>query len=215
MTALGRGRITSAVLVGSAVLGDWREDRSDVDLLLVTDAPLAPEVRKAWIQAARLGAPGTDLTIADPAALAGTELNVAVALRTASQCGLVLKGIAPPAADDARLSAMLEGNLASYWRPWLDRARGRGLGWPTAAMFTPFGTVWSLAGMARIRSTLVDGRILSKREALNRALGRLPAFREVLDEAGRLRDGAAPRMGRLERRRKALACGEALLDRRW
>lgn len=215
VTALGQGWITSAVLVGSAVLGDWREDRSDVDLLLVTDAPLSPEVRKAWTQAARLGAKGTELVLADPAALAGTELNVMVALQTASQSGLVLRGSAPAAPDRNRLAAVLEDNLGSYWRPWLDRARGRGLGWPTAAMFTPFGTVWSLAGIARIRSTLVDGRIISKREALNRALGRLPEFREILDEAGRLRDGAGPRMGRLERRRQALACADDLLSRRW
>ncbi|MCA6266155.1 MAG: nucleotidyltransferase domain-containing protein, partial [Phenylobacterium sp.] len=40
--ALGRGHVAAAVLVGSAVLGDWREDRSDVDLLLVSGEGLTP-----------------------------------------------------------------------------------------------------------------------------------------------------------------------------
>lgn len=215
--ALGRGHVAAAVLVGSAVLGDWREDRSDVDLLLVSGEGVTPPVREAWRQAARLGGARTDLVIADPGDLsrAGYDLDLAVALQTAGQCGHGLRGAPPPAPDRARLDAILEDNLASYWRSWLARARGRGLGWPTGAMFTPFGAVWVLGGMARIRSTLADGRIVSKREAMNRALARLPAHRVILDEAGRLRDGAAPRLGRLERRRLALACADDLLARRW
>lgn len=213
--ALGQGRVSGAVLVGSAVLGDWREDRSDIDLLLVSEGPVSPAVRKGWMQAARLGAPRTDIIVADPEALARNAQDVAVALATASQGGHVLRGGVPPPPRDADLARILEANLAAYWRPWLDRARGRGLGWPTAAMFTPFGAVWVLGGIGRIRSTLADGRIISKREAMNRALARLPEHRVVLDEAVRLREGAAPRLGRLERRRLALACADDLLARRW
>lgn len=213
--ALGQGRVSGAVLVGSAVLGDWREDRSDIDLLLVSEGPVSATVRKGWMQAARLGGSRADVIIADPNTLAQNELNLAVALKTASQGGFVLRGRVPPPPTDAELARRLEANLTAYWRPWLDRARGRTLGWPTAAIFTPFGAVWVLGGIGRIRSTLADGRILSKREAMNRALARLPEHRVVLDEAVRLREGAAPRLGRIERRRLALDCADALLARRW
>lgn len=170
-----------------------------------------------WRQAARLGAARSDLIIADPADLAqaGTRLNLAVALRTAEQCGHGLRGGPAPTLGPAELAPTLEANLDAYWRPWMKAARGRPIGWQTWAMFGPFGAVWLLSGLARIRSTFADGRIVSKREALNRSLSRLPGHREILDEAGRLRDGAAPRMGRLERRRLALACADDLLARRW
>lgn len=215
--ALGRGHVAAAVLVGSAVLGDWSEDRSDIDLLVASGEDLAAPERETWRRAARLGGARTDLVIAGPGdiAQAGIDLNLAVALQTAAQCGHVLRGTPPGAPDGVHLAATLEANLASYWRPWLDRAKGRGLGWPTAAMFTPFGAVWVLGGIGRIRSTLSDGRIISKREAMNRALARLPEHRVILDEASRLRDGAAPRLGQLERRRLALDCADALLARRW
>ena len=206
-----------AILVGSAVLGDWREDRSDIDLLLVSDVPVPEATQAGWRQAARWGGARTDIAIAAPQDLAGPvlNLNLAVALTTAGQCGHVLRGTPPTPPDADSLAALLEANLASYWSAWLARARGKGLGWPTWTMFTPFGAIWSLGGIGRIRSTLADGRIVSKREALNRALSRLPEHRAILDEAGRLREGAAPRMGRLERRRLALACADDLLARRW
>ena len=207
---LGRGHVSAAILVGSAVLGDWREDRSDIDLLLVSDSPLAPAIRGLWRRAAR-----ADVIIAETGRPAWGDLGLAVALKTAAQTGHVLRGAAPSAPDDGEFATLLEANLGAYWKPWLDRARGRRLGGPTAAMFTPFGAVWARGGIGRIRSTLADGRIISKREALNCALARLPEYRAVLAEAVRLRDGAAPLMGRLERRRLVLACADALLARRW
>lgn len=208
--ALDSGRITAAVLVGSAVLGDWREDNSDIDLLVVADGPVPPAVREAWSRSSR-----ADLSIAEPDGPPAGDLGLAVALRTAAQCGHVLRGQPPPALEQDGLNILLEDNLATYWKPWLDRAKARRLGGPTAAMFTSFGAVWVLGGIGRIRSSLADGRIVSKREALNQALARLPDHRAILNEAARLRGGAAPRLGRLERRRLALACADDLLARRW
>ncbi|MFM1959232.1 MAG: hypothetical protein RL588_749 [Pseudomonadota bacterium] len=138
-----------------------------------------------------------------------------MALTTAKQCGHGLRGGPAPTFGPEEMARTLDANLETYWRPWIGAARGPPIGGPAWAMFGPFGAVWLLSGLARIRSTLADGRIVSKREALNRSLSRLPGHREILDEAGRLRDGAAPRMGRLERRRLALACADDLLARRW
>jgi hypothetical protein len=149
--ALGRGRMSAAILVGSAVLGDWREDRSDVDLLLVSDAPVPPAIQGAWRRAAR-----ADVIVTEAGCPAREDLGLAIALKTAAQCGHVLRGAPPAAPDDSGLATLLDANLEAYWKPWLDRARGRRLGGPTAAMFIPFGAVWALGGIGRIRATLAD-----------------------------------------------------------
>lgn len=203
--------------MGSAVLGDWREEVSDIDLLLLSADPVPDAIRRMWRRAARLGAARSDLIIADPADLvrAGDELNLAVALTTAERCGHRLRGGPAPTLAPEALARTLDANLETYWRPWIEAARGPPIGGPAWAMFGAFGAVWLLSGLARIRSTLVDGHIVSKREALNLSLSRLPEHLEILDEAGRLRDGAAPRIGPLQRRRRALDCADDLLARRW
>ncbi|MCL8010769.1 nucleotidyltransferase domain-containing protein [Streptomyces sp. AS02] len=192
---------------GSLAGGDYQEGRSDLDLIAVLDGPLTP--RTVWRLAklhARLRAEPlaaqlhctylTPGTADDPdrphLTWAHQELFrrpvTPVTRRELHAFGRVLHGKAPagllPPVSDRELGDFVVRDQRDFWRPAVDNA--------------PLWTrdVWVDLGLitfARAGVTLRDGRLISKREALDLLPG-LGVSAEVVEDIRRRRygDAAAP-----------------------
>ena len=187
---------------GSLGGGDYREGRSDLDLIAVLDGPVT--TRTAWT-AGRLHArlrhhPLAALlhcTYLTPATAADAERRhltwahehlfrrtvTPVTRRELHTFGLVLHGEPPgalvPPVSDIELDAFVVRDQKEFWRPAVDRAHL----WDR--------DVWVDLGLltfARATATLRDGRLISKREALD-LLPTLGAPAEVVADIARRRDG--------------------------
>ncbi|MET9832429.1 nucleotidyltransferase [Streptomyces sp. NPDC006385] len=206
---------------GSLAGGDYQEGRSDLDLIAVPAGPLTP--RTVWRLAklhARLRAEPlaarlhcTYLTPDTTADLGRRHLTWAherlferpvtpVTRRELHAFGRVLHGKAPagllPQVTDRELGEFVVRDQRDFWRPAVDNA--------------PLWTrdVWVDLGMitfARASVTLRDGRLISKREALDLLPG-LGAPVEVVDDIrARRYDGAAPPTEEWAARRAGLTRG--------
>ncbi|MCC9706324.1 nucleotidyltransferase domain-containing protein [Streptomyces sp. MNU76] len=188
---------------GSLGGGDYREGRSDLDLIVVLDGPVT--ARTAW-QVGRLHARlrhdrlaallhctyPTPATAADAARRHLTWAHerlfrrtvTPVARRELHTFGLVLHGEEPkallPPVSDIELDAFVVRDQKEFWRPAVDRAPL----WER--------DVWVDLGLltfARATATLREGRLISKREALD-LLPTLGAPAEVVEDVRRRRYGA-------------------------
>ncbi|MCO4694921.1 nucleotidyltransferase domain-containing protein [Streptomyces sp. RO-S4] len=165
---------------GSLAGGDYVEGRSDLDLIAVLPAPIGPRtvwrlaVLHARLRAEPLAA-GLHCTYLTPDTTAGAERRhltwaheqlfrrtVTPVTRTELHTfGRVLRGAAPadvlPLVPDGELAAYVLRDQRDYWRPHVDR--------------TDLWTrdIWVDLGMvtfARVTVTVREGRLISKREAL-------------------------------------------------
>lgn len=187
---------------GSLGGGDYREGRSDLDLIAVLDGPVT--ARTAW----RVGGLHARLrhdrlagllhcTYLTPATADDAERRhltwaheqlfrrtvTPVTRRELHTFGLVLHGEPPkalvPPVSDIELDAFVVRDQREFWRP----AVGRAHLWER--------DVWVDLGLltfARATATLRDGRLISKREALD-LLPTLGAPAEVVEDIERRRYG--------------------------
>ncbi|GAA3493406.1 nucleotidyltransferase domain-containing protein [Streptomyces prasinosporus] len=193
---------------GSLAGGDYREGRSDLDLIAVLDHPIT--ARTAWRVAllhARLRAEPladrlhctylTPHTAADAGRRHLTWAHERLLARPVTPVtraelhafGRVLHGVPPadvlPPVPDGELAAFVVRDQRDFWRRAVDRA----VLWEQ--------DVWVDLGLltfARATATLREGRLISKREALE-ALPGLGAPAEVVADVRRRRygDPAPPR----------------------
>ncbi len=210
---------------GSLALGDFQAGRSDLDLVAVIAEPLTPGLT------ARLTALHERLLREEPAAaklhcaylpiadIADVEINhynfahghaQRRPVSPVSRCellrgGRVLAGLSPaellPPVSDEELAAYVRHMLRSYYLPVVT-------GSPSAW----FSDVWVdqvTLGFARAAVTLRDGRLITKREALEELLRLGVPPRLVADIAGR-RYGEAHKTGLNWRLRRALLFRRAL-----
>lgn len=179
------GQVVPLVAVwahGSLALGDFQPGRSDLDLVavvgerptdthqaglqrvhetLIADVPLADNLHCAYMARAEL---------ADPNQVHPTwahremfdRIVSPVSRRELAQGGLSLHGPAPaglvPPVSDQDLTSYIRGDLRDYWYPHTERHDI----W--------LRDIWvdlGLLTLARASVTLRDGRLISKREALN------------------------------------------------
>ncbi|WP_329340494.1 nucleotidyltransferase domain-containing protein [Streptomyces sp. NBC_00663] len=192
---------------GSLAGGDYQEGRSDLDLIAVLEAPLTPRTvwRLATLHARLRNEPLAGLlhcTYLTPDAVedAGrSHLTWAhqqlfrrpvtpVTRRELHTFGRVLHGKAPagllPPVPDRELDEFVVRDQRDFWRPKLRKPeRWRQAPWVDVGLTT----------FARATATLCDGRLLSKREALE-LLPELGAPVEVVEDIGRRRyeDHPAP-----------------------
>ncbi|WP_216587093.1 nucleotidyltransferase domain-containing protein [Streptomyces brasiliscabiei] len=201
---------------GSLGGGDYQEGRSDLDLIAVLDGPVT--TRTVW-RAGRLHArlrheplaPLLHCTYLTAGTTAGAERRhltwahgqlfrrtvTPVTRRELHTFGLVLHGEPPkallPPVSDIELDAFVVRDQKEFWRPVVDRAHL----WER--------DVWVDLGLltfARATATLRDGRLITKREALD-LLPTLGAPAEVVEDVRRRRYGeraeAVPYRGELTR----------------
>lgn len=167
---------------GSLALGDFRLGRSDLDLVALTEAapgrtqelelhrahealqsqlPLAEKLHCTYVARSEAGDPGrSHLTWAHGEMFSRTVSPIS--RRELHQGGLCLLGPAPSAAippvTDRELADYVRGNLRDYWYP----KTGRADLW--------LRDVWvdmGLLSFARAFVTLQDGRLVTKKEALD------------------------------------------------
>ena len=203
---------------GSLAGGDYQEGRSDLDLIAVLDHPVT--LRTVWRVAslhARLRHEPlagllhcsylTPDTAADTARRHLTWAHQELFARPVTPVtraelhtfGRVLHGVPParvlPPVPDGELAAFVVRDQRDYWRREVDRAAH----W-TQDVWVDLG----LLTFARATVTLREGRLISKREALD-VLPGLGAPGEVVEDIRRRRyDGAAPAAGEWAARRARL-----------
>jgi hypothetical protein len=186
---------------GSLAGGDYRPGRSDLDLIAVLDAPSTAETaaRVRHVHES-LNAPLLHCgylpvsEVTDPMrphlAWAHEELLhrpvTPVTRRELHEFGRVLHGPAPaailPPVPDEQLTEFVVSDLARFWRPSLEHTN-----WWLRDIWVDLG----LLTLARAMVTLRDGRLITKREALE-VLTELGAPAEVVEDIRRRRYGRPP-----------------------
>ncbi|WP_190018331.1 nucleotidyltransferase domain-containing protein [Streptomyces lucensis] len=206
---------------GSLAGGDYQEGRSDLDLIAVVPGPLGPRqalrvarthralraeplaarLHCSYLTPATTGDPGrSHLTWAHDSLL--RRPVTPVTRRELHDFGRVLHGEAPaallPPVPDRQLTGFVVRDQRDYWRPAVDRRRRwRQDAWVDLGLLT----------FARATVTLREGRLISKKEALDE-LPRLGAPAEVVQDVARRRYGdPAPRDGAWTERRAGLTRG--------
>ncbi|MFC7385947.1 nucleotidyltransferase [Sphaerisporangium rhizosphaerae] len=186
---------------GSLGGGDYQPGRSDLDLIAVVarpctaeeeravedaherlerDMPLAAKLHCSYVAVPEAADPGQDhLTWAHQELF--RRPVTPVTRRELHEFGLVIHGLTPasvlPPVTDEELKGFVAGDLAGYWRPSLE--------FPEEYQ----EDIWidlSLLTLARATVTLREGRLITKREALD-VLTRLGAPAEVVDDIRRRR----------------------------
>jgi hypothetical protein len=191
---------------GSLALGDYQPGRSDLDLICVTDGPIVDpkaiqQVHRRLIKESRLAA-GLHCTYVPRAGLGDATLRhptfaqgryvtrpvTPVSWRELSLGDLSLYGPPPSsllaATSDEELAAFIRRDLTGFW-------------YPVTAKRLPWRRdIWvdlGLVTFARAATTLSDGRLITKREALD-LLPSLGAPAAVVQDIEARRYGPAARV---------------------
>lgn len=211
--------LLSLNLVGSAVNGDFRPGRSDLDFVAVSrhapaddeleglsivhrlyaSDPTLPTIDGIWVTSDDLAA-GPDNAAAGPATRDGAFLARAEGNRNPvtwfdlhDRSRAVLGTLDRDAIwhDPLRLVEWTRGNVEDYWVRWHAQS-SRLLSSRGLAMLGRQAPAWGVLGISRIHATVSSGQILSKSEAGKRALGLFgPQWRGILDDALAIR-GSVP-----------------------
>ncbi|GAA0793355.1 nucleotidyltransferase domain-containing protein [Spirilliplanes yamanashiensis] len=206
------GLVEGLYLQGSIALGDYRPRVSDIDFVAVTSrAPDPRIVRTVHAELRRAGAKpyfdGLYVRWDDlrrdpgrvPSGIAVHEWRVdpvsrferhLVTWHVLQQGGVAVRGPSVPTlgiyTDWQELADTTRRNLGDYWEPWL-RRKARG-----AVGLSPWAVSWGVLGVARLRHTLAAGRVTSKSEAAEFALGAYDKrWHRIVREALRIRVGGA------------------------
>lgn len=205
---------------GSLAGGDFQPGRSDFDLValvsadiadaqrqqlrhahevLIADAPLADKLHCSYVICSQLADVGQDHLTWAMGELFDRPVSP-VSRRELTTGGLRLHGVAPaaviPPVTDRELADYIRGDLRDYWYPATeDHARWLHDIWVDLGLLT----------LARATVTLQDGRLITKREALD-VLAGLVAPADVLRDIYRRRYGIdAPISAQWRTRRAELA----------
>lgn len=225
--------LLSLSLVGSAVDGDFRSGRSDLDFVAVMrHPPNADEIEGIgilhrlyggdptlaaldgiWITADEL-AVGPDAASEGPTSEAGVFRAVArgnrnpVTWTMLRDRGRTILGELDRDAiwqDRARLIEWTRENFEDYWLRWL--AEASRLTTPRGrAMLGGEAPTWGVLGISRMHATVATGKVLSKSAAGERALKVFEReWQPILHDALRFRRReTGPALSPLQRRRRAL-----------
>jgi hypothetical protein len=184
----GRSDLDLVALIGAPVTSEQRQDLERAHKGLISTEPLAAGLHCSYIVSGEQADPGRrHLTWAHQEMF---ERPVSpVSRRELHPGGLRLLGPAPatvlPAVSDAELAAYISGDLRGYWLP------------NTARPDLWIRDIWVDLGMltlARAQVTLRDGRLITKREALD-VLARMGAPAGVVDDIRERRYGPEPGNG--------------------
>ncbi|GHJ47819.1 hypothetical protein Cs7R123_51610 [Catellatospora sp. TT07R-123] len=211
------GFVDGLYVVGSAALGAWQPDRSDIDLLIVTSrAATGDDLAKlAAVHESTPGRPYLDGVYLDRAALAAQPADreqvpfvVDGRLRTDTPCGeltpvlwltLSRYGVALRGPEVSRLGIRPDpdglrrynlDNLRDYWQPLAAQIRMVTDGAPDDAPAPAEQVAWMMLGPPRLHYTLAHGGIVAKSAAAAYLGGLFPQWAEPADRAARHRAGA-------------------------
>ncbi|NRQ40771.1 DUF4111 domain-containing protein [Nonomuraea sp. NN258] len=200
------GLVDGLYLEGSAALGDYRPDSSDVDFVAVTSRLPDLEVVERIRARTPNGFDGVYLTWDDlrhdPSTLGerpqvlGTRVAPQqcnpVTWHTLARYGVTCRGPEITGldvwCDPAALASWTDGNLDHYWRPLVNRSSSlRGLA--GLASLSAYSALWIVTGVSRLHYTLATGDLTSKHGAGLHALKTFPErWHRVIREALRIRE---------------------------
>lgn len=196
------------VATGSAQTDDWRPDRSDVDVVVVTTRPVTAEDTDA-LTALHAGGRVDGLYLTPEQLAAGPDSVTSAPqvvhgrfrfdqpgdqLTWVTWLELEQGGAHPLFADTAARAALASRlNLVAYWsrvgRRGMFRARFR-----RGTSLVPGGAVeWIVLGPPRLVVTIEQGRVVSKSDAGRLAAEQWPEHRELIERVLRFRDGGEER----------------------
>ena len=211
------GFLQSFSLIGSAVDGDFRAGRSDLDFVAGAARPITAEDLEAlvivhrlyaadptfplvdgiWITEADLRA-GPDACAPGPATRDGVLLENAVGNRNPitwfvlrSQSRSIAGELDRDALwhDPARVRSWTCENAEAYWAAWLARAR-QVLSVPGLRMLGSSAVMWGVLGITRLHFTLSTGEVASKSAAGEHARSVFePRWHRIIEESLRIRRG--------------------------
>lgn len=196
-------------LTGSAALGDWLPDRSDLDILTVVSRPLgdadldalaalhASAADRPYLDAIYVGRADVGQRLPPdhpgvPHAVDGTFRRDGyrpdpVLWATLHRYGLTFRGPAAAelgaAPDPAWLRAWNLGNLESYWLSWAADARVRLAARDPEVPLPAEATTWGLLGPGRLHYTIATGGLLAKTATADYTARLFPAYAELLARA--------------------------------
>jgi hypothetical protein len=203
------GAVDGVYLTGSIALGDWRENRSDLDILTITNRALSetdvdalgrlharanerPHLDAIYVSRGDLGVVPAAGDPGLPHAVNGLfersgYLPDPVLWATLDRGGMTLLG--PPAAelgagpDPAWLRNWNLGNLRSYWLPWAANARARLAEHHASVPLDSEIVTFALLGPGRLHYTIATGEILAKTAAADYTARLFPGHDELLTRA--------------------------------
>ncbi|RYD88580.1 MAG: DUF4111 domain-containing protein, partial [Sphingomonadales bacterium] len=112
--------------------------------------------------------------------------------------------------DPARLRAWVRQNVEDYWADWVARAQRP---WGGLGLLRGGTVAWGVLGIGRMLYTLRTGEVTSKSGAGQWMPGVVePQWREIVEEALRIRRTGRGGMGSLRRRRDALGFMTMVLE---
>jgi hypothetical protein len=199
------GATTGIYLTGSAALGDWRPDRSDLDILTLTTRPLTeadldslatmhasvterPHLDAIYVPQADVGREPTDVPYTVDGVFARSGyLPDPVLWATLDRHGVTVRGIPAPelgaGPDPAWLRAWNIGNLTSFWHNWAEDARRRLADRAPDAPVNTANACFALLGPGRLHYTLATGDIQPKTATADYTATHFPAYAELLARA--------------------------------
>lgn len=193
------GRAQGLYITGSVALDDFHPPHSDIDAVVVLDAPLEdpdplrtihkqlpaqPAYDVFYLTRSQLGEPPVDGLMAPftmhglfDDGLGGAPVSPVLWAELARHAIAVREAPGLAVLDDHEaLRAHTADNLQSYWKPWLeDAAEHLEAGRVTAAE-TELATTWPLFGVPRLHALLATGRIISKSETARYAAESFPGY---------------------------------------
>ncbi len=211
------GLLTGVILVGSAVLDDWRPG-SDIDVIVLVDRIDDDAVAALRSAHDRFGAGELGTTIDGPRLLADDLAGAPAAIMdprpwtldgafhlddecfelhpvtwlTLARHGRAVRG---PTAASLGVTADLDAvrsfcreNAATYWSGVGEQIRSA-LTDETRTEFPSEMTAWTVLGVARLLFTIRTGDVISKSGAGRWIAAELPAHRTIIDRALAIRSG--------------------------
>jgi Nucleotidyltransferase domain len=209
------GACAGVYLTGSAALGDWLPDRSDLDILTIVAGDLqdADLDALAALHAAQAGRPYLDAVYVPAGALGqpsqpghagyphvidgqfhrdGYEPDP-VLWATLHRNGITISG--PDATDlgaapdPGWLKDWNLGNLDSYWRSWAHWGHAKLAEHEPESAMPASTAAWALLGPGRLHCTIATGEVISKTAAAGYTARVVPGCDELLQRAKRWRLG--------------------------
>ncbi len=211
------GLLRSLSLIGSAVDGDYRVGRSDLDFVAVIDHPppddelegltivhrlyaadlTLPRLDGIWVTPTDLAA-GPDIAVSGSSTESGVFLadtrgnRNPVTWFTLRDQGRTILGELDRRGiwhDPLRLAAWTRENAETYWVRWHEQS-SRPLTRRGLAMFGAEAPMWGVLGISRLWFTLATGAIASKSAAGDYALHVFePNWHRIIKEGLRIRRG--------------------------
>lgn len=232
------GRCLAYFLVGSIALGDFQENQSDIDFVIVLDSTQSLETQETLknihhLLVGKYRLPKFDGIYITPSQLAEAPNGQFVpywlenkffakdAFAANPITWLTIAQHRCAVRDDpslvvytnlAEVKQWCMANMDGYWAAWLRKATHH----PVAglAMLWPITVQWGVLGITRLWATIESGRIISKSQAADYAKREFGEWSGLLDWAFETRNGRPRRYKNpFSRRREALGFMQQVMCR--